>query len=106
MTLWATVVGMGAVTYAIRLSVLVFISHHALPRLVREALRYLLPAVLVAIIVPAVLYVGEDEAFSATLDNERLLAALAACAIAWATKNVWLTVSAGMACLWLLQWAL
>jgi len=105
-TIWAVLLGAGAVTYGIRLSVLVFVRHDALPDLVREALRYLLPAVLVAIIAPAVLYVGDDDNFSAALDNERLLAALIAGAVAWATQNAWLTVSVGMAALWLLQWAM
>ena len=36
MTLWLTVAGMGAVTYAIRLSVLVFVSHAALPAAARD----------------------------------------------------------------------
>lgn len=106
MTIWAVLLGMGAVTYGIRLSVLAFVRHDALPDLAREALRYLLPAVLVAIIAPAVLYVGENSTFSATPDNERLVAALVAGATAWVTRNVWLTVSVGMAALWLLQWAM
>ena len=38
--------------------------------------------------------------------NERLLAATLAAAVAWLSKNVWLTVGVGMGALWLLQWAL
>ena len=104
MTLWLIVAGMGAVTYAIRLSVLVFVSHDALPAAARDALRFLMPAVLVAIILPAVLYVGENQTFDLSLGNQRLAAADIAAAVAWAAKNVWLTVSTGMAALWLLQW--
>ncbi len=106
MNLWLIVLAMGAVTYAIRLSVLVFVSHTVLPRTARDALRFVMPAVLFAIILPAVLYVGEDESLTITLGNERLLAATFAAAIAWLTKSVWLTVTTGMAALWLLQWAL
>jgi branched-subunit amino acid transport protein len=105
MNLWVTIAAMGAVTYAIRLSVLVFVSHTALPRIARDALWYVTPAVLFAIILPAVLYVGEDQSLSVTLGNERLVAAAFAAAIAWLTKNVWLTVATGMTALWLLQWA-
>ena len=105
MTLWLTVAGMGAVTYAIRLSVLVFVSHAALPAAARDALRFLMPAVLLAIILPAVLYVGENQTFDLSIGNQRLVAACIAAGVAWGAKNVWLTVSTGMAALWLLQWA-
>lgn len=106
MSLWLTVLGMGIVTYGIRLSLFVLVSHTALPRAARDALRFVLPAVLFAIILPAVLYVGEDQSFDLTLRNERLLAAAFAAAVAWLSKNVWLTVVTGMAILWVLQWAL
>ena len=105
MTLWLTVARMGAVTYAIRLSVLVFVSHDALPAAARDALRFLMPAVLLAIILPAVLYVGENQTFDLSIGNQRLVAACVAAAVAWTAKNVWLTVSTGMAALWLFQWA-
>lgn len=104
MTLWLTVFGMGAVTYGIRLSLLVFVSHTSLPRAARDALRFVLPAVLVAIILPAALYVGDEQSLSVSLGNERLVAVLLAAAVALLSKNVWLTVSTGMAALWLLQW--
>ena len=103
MNLWLTVLGMGVVTYAVRLSVLVFVSHTSLPHAVRDALRFVMPAVLFAIILPAVLYVGEDRSLELTLGNERLLAAAFAAAVARLTNNVWLTVATGMAALWLLQ---
>ena len=105
MNLWLTIVGMGLVTYAIRLSVLVFVSHRRLPGAVRDALRFVMPAVLFAIILPSVLYVGEDQSFELTFGNQRLVAACFAATIAWFTKSVWLTVATGMAALWLLQWA-
>jgi branched-subunit amino acid transport protein len=106
MSLWLTVLGMGIVTYGIRLSLFVFVSHTSLPRAARDALRFAMPAVLFAIILPAVLYVGEDQSFDLSLTNERLLAAAFAASVAWLSRNVWLTVVTGMAVLWLLQWAL
>ncbi len=105
MNLWLTVAGMGAVTYGIRLSLLVFVSHTSLPAAARDALRFVMPAVLLAIILPAVLYVGDDKTIDLSPGNERLIAAVAAAAVAWATKNVWLTVGLGMCALWVLQWA-
>ena len=105
MNLWLALALMGAGTYAIRLSMLVFVSHERLPAGVRDTLEFVMPAVLMAIILPAVLYVGDDAAFDFSIGNERLLAALIAGAIAWLAKNVWLTVGVGMGALWLLQWA-
>jgi branched-subunit amino acid transport protein len=62
-----------------------------------------MPAVLSAIIVPAVLYVGDSDTFDAGLGNERLLAALLAAVVARVTSNVWLTIGAGMCALWALE---
>jgi branched-subunit amino acid transport protein len=104
MTLWLLVLLMGAGTYAIRLSVLVFVHHSRLPAAVRDALRFVTPAVLAAIILPAVLY-ARAGAFDASIGNERLLAAIVAAAFAWATESVWPTIASGMIALWLLQWA-
>ena len=103
MTLWLLVLLMGAGTYAIRLSVLVLVRHTLLPATVRDALRFVTPAVLAAIILPAVLYAGDGGAFDAGVGNERLLAAIAAAAVAWATKSVWPTIAIGMVALWVLQ---
>lgn len=105
MTLWAIAVGMGVVTYGIRLSVLVFVHHSALPEAAREAARYVTPAVLTAIIVPSVVYMDGAGAFHPGPGNERVPAALMAVAVAWVTKNVWATIGVGMGALWLLQWA-
>ena len=104
MRLWLIVIAAGIGTYGIRLSVLVFVHHSALPRTARDALRFVTPAVLTAIILPAVVYTRGAGHFDATLGNERLLAAVLAAAIAWATKSVWATIAAGMTALWLLQW--
>jgi len=105
MRIWLIIVASGVATYGVRLSVLVFVHHSALPRIARDALRFVTPAVLSAIILPAVLYVGADQHFSAGPGNERLLAAIVAAGVAWLAKNVWLTIGSGMAALWLLQWA-
>jgi branched-subunit amino acid transport protein len=104
MTLWLVALGMGVVTYAIRLSVLVFVHHTALPGAARDALRYVTPAVLTAIIVPAVVFVDGTGAFDPGPGNERVPAALVAATVAWITKNVWATIAVGMGALWLLQW--
>jgi len=100
---WLIVMAMGMVTLGVRLSMLVFVHHSQLPAVARDALRYVTPAVLAAIIVPAVLYAGQRDEFDASLGNERLLAALLAACVAKVTANVWLTIGAGMSALWVLQ---
>lgn len=105
MRLWLIIIAAGIVTYGIRLSVLVFVHHSALPRITREALRYVTPAVLAAIILPAVVYGNGASAFDASPGNARVPAALLAAAIAWATGNVWATIGVGMAALWVFAWA-
>jgi branched-subunit amino acid transport protein len=102
--LWLIAIGMGIVTYGVRLSFLVFVHHSALPQAAREALNYLTPAILTAFIVPAVLYTDGSGEFDPWLTNERVPAALLAVGVAWATGNAWATIGAGMGALWLLQW--
>ncbi len=94
---------MGVGTYAIRLSMLVFVSHQRLPEAIRDALQYVMPAVLLAIILPAVLYTGDEASFELSIQDEGVVAGLIAGAVAWLGRNVWLTVGVGMGALWVLQ---
>ena len=96
----------GIGTYCLRLTFMAFIHPSTLPRGAHDALRFVTPAVLAAIIVPAVVYTGGSGHFDASPGNERVVAALAASAVAWATKSVWATIGAGMVVLWLTQWIL
>ena len=100
---WLIIIAAGLLTFSVRAVLLLAVSPDALPDAVRRSLRFVSPAVLTAIIIPAVLYVGADDVFDATPANERLLAAIVAVAVAWATKNTWLTIGVGMASLWALQ---
>jgi branched-subunit amino acid transport protein len=100
---WLIVIAAGLLTYAVRAVLLLAVEPDALPAGVRRSLRFVSPAVLTAIIVPAVLYAGEGGAFDASPGNERLLAASVAVLIARLTSNTWLTIGAGMASLWLLE---
>jgi branched-subunit amino acid transport protein len=102
---WLIVIAAGGLTFAVRAVLLLAVSPGALPDAARRSLRFVSPAVLTAIIVPAVLFVGEDETLSIALSNERLVAALVAVGIAWFTRNTWLTIGVGMAALWVLQGA-
>ena len=106
MRLWIIIIAMGVVTYGVRLSMLVFVHHSSLPRTARRALRFATPAVLAAIILPAILYTRGSGHFDATPGNERLLSAIVAAAVAYGTKSVWATIAVGMTTLWLLEWLL
>lgn len=93
--------GMGVVTYAIRLSLILLWGRVSVPHLVQQALCFVPPAVLSAIIVPELLQPGGTLQLS--LGNARLLAGVLAAAIAWRTRSVLLTIAVGMLALWILQ---
>lgn len=101
MNLWLIIIGMGLITYAIRLSMIVMSGQFQIGDNIQRALRYVPPAVLSAIILPEMLQPGGTLDFS--LGNERLLAGLIAIAVAWFTKNLLWTVVIGMVSLWILQ---
>lgn len=92
------ILGMAAVTFVVRYPVLVLVGKIPMPDPVFRALRYVPPAVLAAIIAPAVL-LGEDGSLALTPDNSYLVATLAAGLVAWRTKNLLLTIVIGMAVL-------
>jgi branched-subunit amino acid transport protein len=101
MRLWLLLFAMGAVTYITRLSIIALLGRIEIPGLVRRGLKYVPPAVLSAIIAPALL--RPEGPFDLSLSNERLLAGLAATLVAWRTRSVMLTIAAGMGMLWLLN---
>ena len=91
----------GLLTFATRLSFIALLGRVETPDLLRRALRYVPPAVLSAIILPEM--VVRQGALDVSIHNLRLLAGLAAAAVAIRTRNVLLTIAAGMAALWILQ---
>ena len=101
MNLWFIIIGMGVITYAIRLSMIVMSGQVQLGDNLQRALRYVPPAVLSAIILPEMVQPGGT--LDVSLGNERLLAGLFAIVVAWYTKNMIWTVAIGMIALWILQ---
>ena len=101
MTLWLTIIAMGLVTYALRLSLITLLGRFEVPPLVSRGLRFVPPAVLSAIFVPELVQPGGK--LNLSLGNARLLAGLLAMLVAWRTRNVLLTVAVGMVSLWILQ---
>lgn len=101
MNLWLIVIGMGIVTFGIRLVPIVLLGRIEIPLMAQRALRFVPPAVLTAIIVPELLY--RDSQIDVSLTNVRLLAGLIAIVVAWRTKNALITIGVGMIALWILS---
>ena len=102
MTLWLTILGMGAVTMLVRTVFLLLPPEVETPPLFRRALRYVPAAVLTAIWAPEVFMVGG--AVALTPGNERLLAGAVALAVAWRFRATFATIVAGLAALHLFDW--
>jgi len=99
---WLMILGTAVLTFALRYSFLGTVKPHSLAPQFLEALRYVPAAVFAAIVVPQVLI--REEAVDLSPGNPRLLAAVAALAVAWSTRSIAWTLAAGMAALWLVQW--
>ncbi len=101
MTLWLTIIIIGLLTYAIRLSFILFFSRIDIPALLQRALRFVPMAVLSAIIFPALFLPKGTLLLS--YSNARLIAGICAVIVAWRTKNVLATLVVGMGTLYLVQ---
>ena len=95
------ILGMALVTFAVRYPVLVLVGKIPLPDRVFKALRYVPPAVLTAIIVPAVLMPEGTVDVSPT--NAYLVAGIASALVAWRSKSLLLTIIVGMVVMLLWQ---
>jgi branched-subunit amino acid transport protein len=91
----------GLITFATRLSFIALLGRYEVPPFFQRALRFVPPAVLSAIVFTEV--VVRDGAADLRPENVRLLAAAVAAGVAWRTRNVLLTIGAGMAALWMAQ---
>lgn len=101
MTVWIIIVAMGVLTYSERMSFILIFGNREVPELLRRALRFVPPAVLSAIVLPAIL--SQDGALDLSLGNAQIYAGALAAAVAWFTRNMLLTIVVGMAALWVLQ---
>lgn len=92
---WLMIIGMTLVTFGIRYPVLLLVGKIPMPERVFRALRYVPPAVLAAIIVPAMLMPdGTDVVISPS--NSYLVAGIVTAVLAWRTRNLLLTIILGM----------
>ncbi|MGB3295845.1 MAG: AzlD domain-containing protein [Phormidesmis sp.] len=90
-----TVLGMALVTFSIRYFVFGASSRISLPPALLNALRYVPPVVLTAIVVPEVLL--SDGTLQVSYVNARLVGAIAAVLVGRLTQNLLLTIVVGMA---------
>lgn len=102
MNTWLVILLGGLVTFMTRLSFIYLFSHSNIPAWLRSGLRYVPPAVLSAIIFPEIFLQNGELAIS--VYNNRLIAGIVAALVAWRTRNALLTIVAGMAALFLVQW--
>lgn len=98
---WSMMIAIGLLTFAIRFFPIALLSRLELPDWLKRALRYVPPAVMTAIITPALFFTGGTPTIS--LDFPRLTAAAFAALIAWRTRSTLKTVVFGMLILWGLQ---
>ena len=104
MSTWLAIVCVGATTFLLRASFIVFADPQRFPRIFRQALTFVPPAVLAAIVAPGILL--NQGRVDVSADNLRWLAGLAAIAVAAVTRSVMASIVCGMGVLWFLQWAM
>lgn len=99
------VAGMTLVTFGVRYSVLALVSRVPLPRGLLDALKFIPPAVLTALTLPALL-APDGGPIRFNLANDYLVAGSLAALVAWRSHNLLFTLGTGMAMLWLWRWLL
>ena len=97
------IAGMALVTFIARYLMFGVARYVAFPRRLVRTLRYMPPAVLTAIIVPAVL-MPAGQAVSLSYSNAYLVGGLAAFCVGWLSRNIWLTLPLGLLAFWGWQW--
>lgn len=99
--IWLTVIGMGVVTLAVRMSFILLPADARIPELVKRSLVYIAAAVLPALVMPDVLFRGQvgDHGF----DPLRLIAAIVAGLVAWRTRSIFATLATGLGMLLLMR---
>ena len=103
MNIWLVMLLGGALTFGMRMSFIYLFGRFEIPAMVKRALRFVPPAVLSAIIAPA-LFMPENT-LDLSLSNDQLIAGVVAIFVAWRTKNTLLTIIAGMITLLAFMWA-
>ena len=101
MNIWTIMIIGGLLTFATRLSFIFLLDRIKVPDWFRRGLRFVPVAVLSAIILPDL--TSPNGTLFLNWRNPQLLAGIVAILVAWKTKNVILTILAGMATLVVFQ---
>jgi branched-subunit amino acid transport protein len=101
---WIVIAAVSTAVFLLRASFILFADPHRFPHAFRQALTFVPPAVLAAIVAPGLLM--PQGVFDATAANPRWIAGLVALAVAARTRNPLAPVAAGLPALWLLQWVM
>ena len=101
MNIWITIILAGLMTFATRLSFIFLLDRIQVPEWFRRGLRFVPVAVLSAIILPEL--TSPNGPLNLSWHNPQLLAGAVAILVAWRTKNVILTIIAGMVALLIFQ---
>ena len=97
MNIWLVMIMAGLLTFATRLSFILLLDRIRVPEWFRRGLRFVPVAVLSAIILPEL--TSPNGRLLLSWRNPQLLAGAVAILVAWRTKNVILTIAAGMGAL-------
>ncbi len=100
MSIWLSIAGMGVITFAIRVSLIALVGRTDIPPAVWRSLRFVPPAVLMALAAPAL--VRPEGTIDLSLTNAYLVAGVFAALIAWKTQHTLLTIGTGLTILWAL----
>jgi branched-subunit amino acid transport protein len=101
MNIWLVMLIGGLLTFGIRLSFILLLERVRMPDWFRHGLRFVPVAVLSAIILPEL--TSPEGSLFLSWRNPQLLAGMVAILVAWKTRNVILTILAGMAALLVFQ---
>lgn len=99
----ALILGMAAITFAIRYTLFAVGHRVRFNPLVARALTYVPVAVLTAIVAPVML-MPDGQGLQLSLDNAYLIGGLAAIGIAARWRNLVATIAGGMLCFFLWRW--
>jgi len=94
------IIGIGS--YLTRVSFIAALGTRPMSPTLERPLTYVAPAVLAALVLPAVV-VKDGSPDLSPLSNPEFLAAVVATLVAWRTRSVAATILIGMGALWLLQ---
>jgi branched-subunit amino acid transport protein len=101
MSIWLVIIIGGLLTFGMRLSFIQLLAHVNVPDPLRRALRLVPAAVLSALVMPELLMPAGH--LDLSMGNHRWLAGLIATLVAWRTRNMLLTILAGMLSIVLLE---